>query len=161
MYARVRKSTSPEKSSLGPCSINSLNLFQAWSIPSSYPYMKVITCLLRCWTLLIGKNFSQNFFVNLFQLPSTSKDANEYHVFASPASEWERDSIWTIHRELLLDAPCCIASWNASCVYMGSPLPSLQTWLPPPSWWSWIWFHTWLLWASNLTLVLLCLHIED
>jgi hypothetical protein len=39
------------------------------------------------WTLLIGNNFSQNFFVNLFQLPSTSKDANEYHVFASSASE--------------------------------------------------------------------------
>jgi hypothetical protein len=28
----VCKSTSPEKPSLGPCSINSLNLFQAWSI---------------------------------------------------------------------------------------------------------------------------------
>jgi hypothetical protein len=49
--------------------------------------MKVITCRFRCWTLLIGRNFSQNFFVNLFQLPSTSKYANEYHIFASPASE--------------------------------------------------------------------------
>jgi hypothetical protein len=48
--------------------------------------MKVITYLLWCWTLLIEKNFSQNFFVNLFQLPSTSKDRNEYHIFASPES---------------------------------------------------------------------------
>jgi hypothetical protein len=39
------------------------------------------------FSLLIGKNFSQNFFINLFQFPSTSKDANEYHVFAPPASE--------------------------------------------------------------------------
>jgi hypothetical protein len=44
----VCKSTSPEKPSLGPCSINSLNLSQTWSIPSSSPCMKVITCLLRC-----------------------------------------------------------------------------------------------------------------
>jgi hypothetical protein len=43
----VCKSTSPEKPSLGPCSINSLNIFQAWSIPSS-SCVKVITCLLRC-----------------------------------------------------------------------------------------------------------------
>jgi hypothetical protein len=82
----VCKSTSPEKPSLGPYSVNSWNLFQAWSIPSSSPCMKVITCLLRYWTLLIGNNFSQNLFVNLFQLPSTSKDANENHVFASPRS---------------------------------------------------------------------------
>jgi hypothetical protein len=44
---------------------------------------------------------------------------------------------------------------------MGSLKPSLQTGLPPPSRWSWIWFHTWSLWASNPTLVLLCLHICD
>jgi hypothetical protein len=64
---KVCRSTSPKKSSLGPCSINWLNLFQVWSLPSSSPCVKVITCLLRCWTLLIGKNLSQNFFVNLFQ----------------------------------------------------------------------------------------------
>jgi hypothetical protein len=44
----VCKSTSPEKPSFGPCSINSSNLSQAWSIPSSSPCMKVITCLLKC-----------------------------------------------------------------------------------------------------------------
>jgi hypothetical protein len=157
----VCKSTWPEKSSLGPCSINSLNLLQDWSIPSSSLYVKVITCLLRCWTLLIRKNFSQNFFVNLFQLPSTSKDANEYHVFDSPQVSRERDSIWTIHRELLLDVPCCIASWNVLRVYTCSPQPSFQMGLSPPSRWSWLWFHTQSLRASNPTLILLCLHIED
>jgi hypothetical protein len=40
----VCKSTSPEKPSLGPCSMNSLNLFQAWSIPSSSP----------CWKWLLA-----------------------------------------------------------------------------------------------------------
>jgi hypothetical protein len=44
----VCMSTSPEKPSLGPCSINPLNLSQAWSIPYSSPCMKLITCLLRC-----------------------------------------------------------------------------------------------------------------
>jgi hypothetical protein len=29
----------------------------------------------------------------------------------------ERDSTWTIHWELLLDASRCIASWNALCLY--------------------------------------------
>jgi hypothetical protein len=37
----VCNSTSPKKPSLGPCSINSLNLFQAWSIPSSSPCVNV------------------------------------------------------------------------------------------------------------------------
>jgi hypothetical protein len=60
----VCKSTSPEKLILGPCSINLLNLLQAWSIPSSSLCVKLITCLLRCWILLIGKIFSQNFLIN-------------------------------------------------------------------------------------------------
>jgi hypothetical protein len=103
------------KPSFGPCSINPLNLSQAWSIPSSSPCMKLITCLLRCWTLLIGKTSrktSLSTCPNCLQLQRTQTNTMSLHC---------RDSIWTIHRELLLDAPCCISSWNPLCVYMGSP----------------------------------------
>jgi hypothetical protein len=83
----VCKSTSPGNPILGPCSTSSLNLFHAWSIPSSSPYLKLITCILICWILLIGKHLAQNFFINWSQFPSTSKDANEYHFIASSSSE--------------------------------------------------------------------------
>jgi hypothetical protein len=73
----VCKSTSPRNLSLGPCSTSSLNWFHAWSIPSYSPFLKLITCILICWILLIGKNLAQNFFINWSQFPSTSKDANE------------------------------------------------------------------------------------
>jgi hypothetical protein len=83
----VCKSTSPGNPSLGPCWTSSLNLFHAWFIPSSSPCLKLITCVLICWILLIWKNLAQNFFINWSQFPSTSKDANEYHFIASSASE--------------------------------------------------------------------------
>lgn len=76
-----------ENPKFGHCASSSLNRSHASSIPSSSPCLKLSTCLLKYWTLLIGKNFERNFFTSSSQFPFASMDANVYHLRASSSRE--------------------------------------------------------------------------